>query len=81
LKTFIQHNESACEINIDIIKGFVGLNISNRGNNNQIIKDIFIVLKKLGFIEYHMEKYTDEETGSIKTKYILDYVNNAIEFI
>lgn len=81
LKTFIQHNENSCEINIDIIKSFVGLNINNRGSNNQVIKDIFMVLKKLGFISYHTEKTIDEETGGMKTRYILDYVNNAINFI
>lgn len=80
LKTFIQHNEKPCQINIDIIKKYVGLSISDRGNN-QIIKDCFLVLEKLGFISYHIEKIKDDKTGGVKTIYILDNVNNSIKFV
>ena len=81
LKTYVQHGEESCEINFDIIKHYVGLNIQNRGSNNQIIKDIFIILKKLGLIEYHNEKRLDVQTGCYKTRYYLDKVDNKVTFI
>lgn len=80
LKTFIQHGEKPCQINLDIIKAYVGLCVSNRGCSNQIIKDCLLVLQGLGFITYHTEKETDDKTGGTKMIYILDKVNNSIKF-
>lgn len=80
LKTYVQHEEQCCEINLDIIKHYIGLNVQNRGNNNQVIKDIFIILNKLGLIEYHIEKKIDSNTGCYRTRYYLDKVNNKVIF-
>ena len=80
LKTFVQHEEQSCEINLDIIKSYVGLNKNNRGTNNEVIRDIFMVLKKLGFIDYHIEKRHNPKTGGYKTIYMLDRVDNRVNF-
>lgn len=80
LKTYIQHGEKPCRINLDVIKGYVGVCVSNRGCNNQIVKDCLLVLEKLGFISYHIEREQDTTTGGIKTIYFLDEVNNFIKF-
>lgn len=80
LKTYVQHGERACEINMDIIKAHVGLSKTNRGSNNEVIKDIFIILKQLGFIEYRMCKEMDSVTGGFKTRYILERVDNRVQF-
>lgn len=80
LKTYIQHGESPCQINLDVIKGYVGLCVSNRGCNNQIIKDCLLILQSLGFISYHTENEIDKQTGGVKKIYILDEVNNSIRF-
>lgn len=80
LKTYIQHGEEECEVNMDIIKKYVGLSKSNRGTNNEIIRDIFLVLKRLGLIEYRLEKSMDAATGGYKSKYILEKVDNRVRF-
>lgn len=80
LKTYVQHGESPCEINMDIIKAYVGLSKSNRGTNNEVVRDIFVVLKQLGFIDYHSYKEMDATTGGFKTKYVLDRVDNRVRF-
>lgn len=80
LKTYIQHNESSCQINLDVIKEYVGICVSNRGCNNQVIKDSLLILQKLGFIQYHTERKLDGETGGIRTIYILDKVYNFVTF-
>lgn len=80
IKTYFQHGQRPCEINIDVIKNHVGLNVDNRGRNNEVIKDIFLLLKKLGLIEYHTEKNFDAVSGGFKTRYILDKVDNKIDF-
>ena len=80
LKTFIQHGERPCVINLDILKDYVGLNRANRGTNNQIIKDNLIVLERLGLIRYHKERRLDEKSGYHKVVYVLDFVNNMINF-
>jgi hypothetical protein len=80
LKTYIQHNETSCQFNLDIIKEQVGLCVDNRGCNNQVIKDCLLVLQKLGFITYHVTTEVDSKTGGIKTLYILDKVTNSIKF-
>lgn len=80
IKTYFQHGQNSCEVNIDMIKNHVGLNVDNRGKNNQIVKDIFLLLKKLGLINYHTEKVFDSVSGGFKTKYILDKVDNKVEF-
>ena len=79
IKTFVQHESKPCEINLDIIKTYVGLSKSNRGTNNEVVRDIFVVLKKLGLIEYHTEKIFDAKTGGYKSRYILDKVDNRVE--
>lgn len=80
LKTYIQHGESSCEVNMDIIKGHVGLSKSNRGTNNEVIRDIFMILKKLGLIEYRIEKSLDSNTGGYRSKYVLERVDNRVQF-
>lgn len=80
IKTYFQHGQRPCEINIDVIKNHVGLNVDNRGRNNEVIKDIFLLLKKLGLIEYHTEKNFDAVSGGFKTRYILDKVDNKVDF-
>lgn len=80
LKTYVQHKEQPCEVNLDVIKGYVGLNKANRGSNNEIIRDIFIVLSRLGLIQYKVEKALDQATGGHKTRYILEEVNNQVRF-
>lgn len=76
LKTYIQHNEQPCQINLDIIKNYIGLCASNKGYNNQIVLDCFGVLQQLGLIQYHSEKIKDEKTGGLKSIYVLDKVSN-----
>lgn len=80
LKTFAQHGQNPCEVNMDIIKAHVGLSKTNRGSNNEVIKDIFIILKQLGLIEYHVYKEMDQATGGYKSRYILDRVDNRVQF-
>lgn len=80
LKTNVQHGGEPCQINIDIIKEYVGLNKKNRGYNNQVIKDCFTLLQWLGLIQFHTERAIDEKTMCYKTIYILDSVNNDIDF-
>ena len=80
LKTYIQHGEQPCQISLDVIKSYVGICVSNRGCNNQIVKDCLLVLEKLGFISYHVEREVDAKTGGTKTIYFLDKVNNSIKF-
>lgn len=80
IKTYCQHGFKPCEINIDIMKQHVGLNVDNRGYNNQVIKDILALLWKLGFINFHVEKTFDAKTGGFKIRYILDRVDNKVEF-
>ena len=80
LKTYIQHGKTECNVNMDIIKAYVGLSKSNRGTNNEVIRDIFLVLKQLGFIDYHLVKEMDPATGGFKTKYVLDRVDNRVQF-
>lgn len=80
LKTFAQHGENPCEVNMDIIKAHVGLSKTNRGSNNEVIKDIFIILKQLGLIEYHVCKEIDQKTGGYRSRYILDRVDNRVQF-
>lgn len=80
LKTYVQHGSNPCEVNMDVIKAYVGLSKSNRGTNNDVIRDIFVVLKQLGFIEYHTYREMDSTTGGFKTRYILDRVDNRVKF-
>ena len=80
LKTFAQHGQNPCEVNMDIIKAHVGLSKTNRGSNNEVIKDIFIILKKLGLIEYHVHKEIDQATGGYRSRYVLDRVDNRVQF-
>ena len=80
LKTYIQHGGGSCEVNMDVIKGYIGLSKANRGTNNEIVRDIFMVLKKLGLIEYRVEKNVDISTGGYKSKYILEKVDNRVQF-
>lgn len=80
LKTFAQHGQNPCEVNMDIIKAHVGLSKTNRGSNNEVIKDIFIILKQLGLIEYHIYKEMDQTTGGYRSRYILDRVDNRVQF-
>lgn len=80
IKTYIQHYERPFEVNLDIMKEQVGLNVDNRGNNNQIIKDIFVLLKTLGLIEYRAERELDIDTGGFKTRYVIEQVNNKVRF-
>ena len=80
LKTFAQHGERQCEVNMDIIKAHIGLSKTNRGSNNEVIKDIFIILKQLGLIEYHVNKEIDKTTGGYRSRYILDRVDNRVQF-
>lgn len=80
LKTFAQHGQNPCEVNMDIIKAHVGLSKTNRGSNNEVIKDIFIILKQLGLIEYHVYKEMDQTTGGYRSRYILDRVDNRVQF-
>lgn len=80
IKSYYQHNQEPFEVNIDVMKDFVGLNVDNRGSNNQVIKDIFLLLRKLGLISYHIDKVMDEKTGGYRTKYIIDKVDNYIQF-
>lgn len=80
LKTYIQHGEESCQISLDVIKSYVGVCVSNRGCNNQIVRDCLMVLEKIGFIQYHVEKEVDPKTGGVKTIYFLDKVNNFITF-
>lgn len=76
LKTYIQHKEQPCQITLDIIKAQVGLCTNNRCFNNEIVKDCLAVLKQLGLIEYHEERFKDEETGGVRQIFVLDKVNN-----
>ena len=78
LKTYVQHGMNSCEVNMDIIKTHVGLSTKNRAKNNEVIKDIFLILEKLGLIKYHTEKVFDSSSGGYKTRYFLDYVDNTI---
>lgn len=80
LKSYFQHGQTSYEINLDILKAHVGLSVDNRGRNNQTIKDILLLLKKLGFIEYHIDRDFNAESGGFKTKYIIDKVDNRVEF-
>lgn len=80
LKTYIQHGSQACEVNLEVIKGYVGLSKTNRGSNNEIIRDIFLVLSKLGLIKFKAEKALDQATGGYKTRYVLEEVNNKVDF-
>lgn len=80
IKSYCQHGKQPYEVNLDVLKGHVGLSIDNRGKNNQTIKDILLLLKKLGFVEYHVEKDFSAETGGFRTKYIIDKVDNRVEF-
>lgn len=80
LKTYVQHGCQSCEVSLEVIKGYVGLSKTNRGSNNEIIRDIFIVLNRLGLIRYKLEKVLDQATGGYKTKYILEEVNNQVRF-
>lgn len=80
LKTYVQHGCQSCEVSLEVIKGYVGLSKTNRGSNNEIIRDIFIVLNRLGLIQYKLEKVLDQATGGYKTKYILEEVNNQVRF-
>jgi hypothetical protein len=80
LKTFAQHGEQPCDVNMDIMKAHVGLSKNNRGSNNEVIRDILMVLKQLGLIEYHIRKEMDAATGGLKTYYVLDRVDNRVQF-
>lgn len=78
LKTYIQHKESPCQINLDIIKEQIGLNRDNRGLNNQIVTDCFQVLQQLGLIIYDKIRVRDMKSGGMKTVYVLERVNNEV---
>lgn len=80
IKSYYQHGKEPYEINLDILKAHVGLSVDNRGRNNQVIKDILMLLKKLGFVEYHVDKDFSAETGGFRTKYVIDRVDNSINF-
>lgn len=80
LKSYYQHGKTSYEVNLDILKAHVGLSVDNRGKNNQTIKDILLLLKKLGFIEYHIDRDFSAESGGFKTKYVIDKVDNCVEF-
>lgn len=80
LKSYFQHGQQPYEVNLDILKAHVGLSVDNRGRNNQTIKDILLLLKKLGFVEYHIERDFNAESGGFKTKYVIDKVDNRVEF-
>lgn len=80
LKSYFQHGKQPYEVNLDVLKAHVGLSVDNRGRNNQVMKDILLLLKKLGFIEYHVEKDFSAESGGFRTKYIIDKVDNSVEF-
>ena len=80
IKSYYQHGCTPYEVNLDVMKSHVGLNVDNRGKNNQTIKDILLLLRKLGLVEYHLENLMDDKTGGIKTKYIIDKVDNSIDF-
>lgn len=81
LKTYVQHGKDECEVSLDVIKGYVGLNVANRGTNNDIVRDIFIVLQKLGLIEYRIENRRDAATGGYKTVYVLEKVDNCVQLL
>lgn len=78
LKTYAQHEQKPCLINIDIMKGQLGLNVENRGTNNEIVTDTLILLKSIGLIDYRKTKEVDVGTGGYKTTYTLLKVNNYI---
>lgn len=80
IKSYFQHNQEPYEINLDILKAQVGLSADNRGRNNQVVKDILVLLERLGFVEYHVERDFNAETGGFKTKYIIDKVDNEVNF-
>lgn len=80
IKSYYQHGKESYEVNLDILKAHVGLSVDNRGRNNQVIKDILMLLKKLGFVEYHVDKDFSAETGGFRTKYVIDRVDNSINF-
>ena len=44
LKTYVQHGERACEVNMDIIKAHVGLSKTNRGSNNEWLRIFLLYL-------------------------------------
>lgn len=80
LKTYVQHGSQPCEFNLDILKTFTGLSAANRAKNNEVVKDVLLILKQLNFISYHAEKRIDTLTGGYKTVYILDWVDNKVRF-
>ena len=80
IKSYYQHNCEPFEINLDVMKDFVGLNVDNRGRNNQIMKDILLLLQKLGLVDYRIDRVMDEKTGGYRTKYIIEKVDNSIQF-
>lgn len=79
LKTYFQHEQKPCLINIDIMKAQLGLNVQNRGFNNEIITDTLTLLKSLGFIDYNVTKELSVDTGGYRTTYTLLKVNNRID--
>lgn len=80
IKSYYQHNCESFEINLDVMKDFVGLNVDNRGRNNQIMKDILLLLQKLGLVDYRIDRVMDEKTGGYRTKYVIEKVDNSIQF-
>lgn len=80
IKSYCQHGKEPYEVNLDILKAHIGLSVDNRGKNNQVVKDILLLLKRLGFVEYHVDRDFCAETGGFKTKYVIDRVDNCVDF-
>ena len=81
IKTFIQHGSNPCEINLSVIRDYLGLKTGkNDRKNNYLITDVFLLLQKLGLIQFHTEKIKDKKTESVKMCYILDIVNPNLDF-
>ena len=62
---------------IDSLKSLVGLSVKNRGKNNEIIKGILLLLKRLGLINWQEMKAGT--TDSPKTYYVVTYMTNDLE--
>lgn len=78
IKTWFQHDQQPFYFTFDYLKSYVGLSVKDKNKNNQVIKDILIVLQKLGLIKYTVEHIYVQETGCVKTLYKITDVDNEV---
>ena len=75
LNEYIKREEKPFQINIDMIKEFIGIGTKSR-SNNETITEILYVLQKLGLLKYF---YNTNTYGEGKRSYSILWMTNSLD--